>query len=210
MPRTLFDSQQHQGWLGLRGKPVLCWNQWDSFAKCPTVWFVKHERPWEVIWYIYIFCWHVSLHNHLTFLPQGHCFIIMNVLEVWVNAGQQRRAFTAFSVCKVRKVQKDWEEKRNPFGLAGNHSVIPSLPSLASYGVPSTAQTSEVCWWPFLAATEHASAVRGEVLWQIRQVLNLLANLCSQYLFSPSIHSPASNGHKKNPKELKASTTAHT
>lgn len=72
VPRMLFDSQQHQGWLRWWEKPVLCWNQWDAFAECPTVLFVKHGTL-GVLFGVDIFCWHVSLRSHLTFPPQWHC-----------------------------------------------------------------------------------------------------------------------------------------
>lgn len=67
-------------------------------SQSATLFGLRSMRAGEAVWYTY-FAGRVSLHGHLTFLPQQHCLAIMDGLEVWVSAGLQRRALTAFPVC---------------------------------------------------------------------------------------------------------------
>lgn len=204
VPRMLSDSRQHQGWLRWWEKPVLCWNQWDAFAKCPTVLFVKHGTL-GILFGVYIFCWHVSLLSHLTFPPPLALLTITNVFEEQVNARQPRRAFTASSACKVRKLG----EEEKSICSSRDHGVI------TPGEVLSTAQSPQV-WgfrgnegWTLLATTGQWE------LWEVKYSDNSGALQggtqppCKSLNISPSLHySPSSNRHKKIPRELKANRSS--
>lgn len=116
---------------------------------------------------------------------------ITNVFEVWVNARQPRRAFTASSVCKVRKL--GWAEK----------SICSSWDS----GVITTGDV--------LSTAQRAAGMRLSPLgyqWELwegkhsdnsgaLQVLSLLANLSVS--LHPSITHLAATGTRKAQESLK-------
>lgn len=136
----------------------------------------------------------------------------MNVLEVWVNAGQQRRAVTAFSVCKVRKVHKGWEEQSICFSWESqcNPPHFPFPPRTLSSAWLGPRRSAGDDGWTFLDATGGAIKVRysdksGTLQAGTQPPCKPLLLISLQ----TSIHSPGSNGHKKTPGGHEACTIAH-